>query len=397
MTNCCSPGDDDKAGSLSGTIVFLMATACGCAVSTIYYNQPLLAEMTASFGRPDGEGGLIATLTQIGYAAGLFLFVPLGDRIDRKRLILVLLALNMASLSAVAWAPTFGALVAASFMVGLTAVTAQIIIPAVAALAPFESRGKVIGSLASGLSAGLLFARTVSGFVGAHGGWRLMFVVAVGIGLVLMAIIAWHLPKTARTSTLSYPSLLASLWTLLRTEPVLRAGCITGFFMFAAFCALWGTLATLMARPPYEFGAASVGAFGFTGIAGLVSSPAIGRAVDRFGARAALGAGALVILAAFALIVGATLHVVVLVAAMVMIDIGNRAGLVANQSRIYALSAEAPSRLNTVFMSAYFLGGAAGAGVAGAVVGRWGWVGLAATGAGFALAALIFHRASRNL
>ena len=365
-----------------------MAAVCAFAVSTLYYNQPLLPEMGASFGRSGSETGILATLTQLGYAAGLLLFTPLGDRIDRKRLILVLLTLNMASLVSVALAPSFSVLSVASFAVGLTAVTAQVVIPAISGLAPPETRGRIVGALLSGLSAGLLFARTLSGFVGAHAGWRTMFLIAVGIDAALMLIIVLRMPKTVSTSSLSYPALLASLWTLLREETVLRKACLTGFLMFAAFSALWGTLAALVAEPPYHFGPAEAGAFGFVGIAGLLASPWIGRAVDRFRSRVVLGIGALTVLFAFLLVTGAGLHIGLLIAAMILLDIGNRAGLVANQSRIYALSSEARSRLNTLFMTSYFLGGATGAGVAAHVVKHFGWHGLALVGMLFAAVAL---------
>ncbi|WP_158240661.1 MFS transporter [Telmatospirillum siberiense] len=393
MTLLSFPGGR-AANPLSPVTVCLMATACAFAVSTLYYNQPLLPEMGASFGRSATDAGLIATLTQLGYAGGLFLFVPLGDRLDRKMLILALLMLNMASLLAVAVSTSFPMLAVASIAVGLTAVTAQVVIPAISGLAPPETRGRIVGALLSGLSAGLLFARTLSGFVGAHAGWRTMFLIAVGIDAALMAIIVLRLPRLSRTGSVSaYPALLASLWTLVREQPVLRAACITGFLMFAAFSALWGTLAALVARPPYGFGPDAAGAFGFAGIAGLVASPFIGRAVDRFGPRPILAAGGVAVLAAFLGVAGAEWHILPLLLAMVLLDIGNRAGLVSNQSRIYALSAEARSRLNTVFMTCYFLGGASGAGVAAWMVERFGWQGLAVTGAGFAVAALLSHAA----
>ncbi|MDQ1152819.1 putative MFS family arabinose efflux permease [Brevundimonas sp. SORGH_AS 993] len=387
---------DPAADPLSPATIFLMAAACAFAVATLYYNQPLLPEMGASFGRSGSDAGLLATATQLGYAGGLVLFVPLGDRIDRKRLILTLLAFNMASLLAVAFAPTFAALIAASVAVGLTAVMAQVIIPAISGLAAPEVRGRIVGSLLSGLSAGLLFARTLSGVVGGHAGWRTMFLVAVGIDAVLMAIVIFRLPRTPPSTTLPYLSLLSSLGDLIRREPVLRAACLAGFLMFAAFSALWGSLATLLAEEPYRFGPDMAGAFGFVGLAGLLASPWIGRAVDRLGAPLVLRIGALTVLLAFLLVIEAGSHIGFLIAAMILLDIGNRAGLIANQSRIYTLAAEARSRLNTVFMSSYFLGGATGAGVAAHLAQRFGWYGLAATGIAFALCASMMALAAKH-
>lgn len=383
--------DGRAADPLAPATVLLMATACAFAVATLYYNQPLLPEMGASFGRSAAAAGLVATLTQLGYAAGLPLFVPLGDKVNRERLILVLLTGNIASLVAVIIAPGFAMLLLASFTLGMTAVTAQVVIPAVSGLAAPENRGRIVGTLLSGLSAGLLFARALSGIVGAHAGWRAMFAIAIGIDVALMATIALRLPKTTPDSTQSYPALLASLSTLVRGESILRAAALTGFLMFAAFSALWASLAALVARPPYGFGPDVAGAFGFAGIAGFPASPYIGRAVDRFGSAIVLGAGAVTVALAFARVTGAAGHLGPLIGAMVLLDIGNRAGLVANQHRIYALSAEARSRLNTVFMTSYFLGGATGAAAAAPIAAHYGWPGLAATGAGFALSALAVH------
>lgn len=387
---------DRQPVSFSGANVFLMAAACGFAVSNLYYNQPLLPAMGASFGRSSADAGLIATLTQLGYAAGLFLFVPLGDKVDRKRLILFLLTLNILSLAATAFAPTFAMLSLASFAVGSTAITAQIIIPAVSGAAAPAERGRVIGMLVSGLSSGLLFARSLSGLVGAHAGWRAMFLMAIVIDVALMAIVWLRLPETEGKSKLPYPALLASLGTLFRGEPLLRAACVTGFLMFASFSALWSTLAVLLARQPYGFGSDVVGAFGFLGIAGLLASPVIGRAIDRFGPSRMLIGGVLALIAAFVLISGATHHIILVAATIVLVDLGNRAGLIANQTRIYALSVEARSRLNTVLMTSNFLGGAIGAAVAAWATEHFAWLGLSVAGAGFALLAFVGHLATER-
>jgi predicted MFS family arabinose efflux permease len=380
-----------SSATISNARIMLMAAACGFAVSTIYYNQPLLPQMGASFGRSSGNAGLIATVTQLGYAAGLFLFVPLGDKIDRRRLILLLLTSNMLCLVGAAIAPNFAVLLLASLLIGITGVTAQVIIPAVSGLAQPAQRGRVVGTLLSGLSAGLLLARTLSGLVGAHAGWRSMFVLAGFIDLVLMAIVWSGLPETEGSSELSYTGLLASLGAMLRDWPSLRVACLTGFLMFGAFSALWGSLATLVARPPYNFGSDAAGAFGFLGIIGLLSSPMIGKAADRFGPRPLLMAGPLALTTAFLLVAGAAHHLIFLIAGIVLTDLGNRIGLVANQTRIYALSTDARSRLNTLLMTTYFLGGATGAGVAAAVTSHFGWFGLSLTGAVFGILALIAH------
>jgi len=374
--------------------VVVMATACAFAVATLYYSQPLLPMMGASFGHSPAEAGLIATLTQIGYALGLVLFVPLGDRLNRKALILSLLSANMIGLAACALAPGFILLLVASLGVGLTAVTAQIVIPAVSSLASPENRGRTIGTLLSGLSAGLLLARTVSGLVGTYLGWRAMFGLSLLLDGGLMLIIWRLLPTVAPTSNLSYPRLLASLGGLILREPVLRRASLIGFLLFASFNALWGTLAALLARPPFGFAADAVGAFGLVGLAGLLASPVIGRLSDRFGTGVMVTAGALSVFACFVLVAGTESQLLLLVAAMILLDVGNRAAMVANQSRIYSLNPDERSRLNTVYMGCYFLGAACGSAL-GALAGRaWGWNGLAVLGAVLALAALAVHALS---
>jgi predicted MFS family arabinose efflux permease len=378
---------------LPTTVIFLMAAACAMAVATIYYNQPLLPLMAKSFGDSVGEIGKIATATQLGYALGLFLFVPLGDRVDRRRLIPLLLVCNMVGLVLCSAAPTLRIACIASFVLGLTAVTAQIIIPAASGLIAPEERGRTIAILLGGLSTGVLMSRSLSGLVGAELGWRAMFQVATALDVVLMAIVWWTLPKTVATTDASYFRLQASLWRLFVEDRVLRTACATGFLLFAAFSAFWSTMAALLARPPHGFGPAAAGAFGLLSAAGICASPTIGRLTDRFGPYAMLRVGVLVVTLAFGLLSWAEYSLWPIIVAVMLLDVGNRAGLVANQTRIFALGDQARSRLNTVFMSFVFLGGAAGSQVGQTVASLSGWHGLAATGAGFALLALLAQAA----
>ncbi|TXI19123.1 MAG: MFS transporter [Roseateles sp.] len=367
--------------------VFSMATACAFAVATIYYSQPLLPQMAAGLPALAGHAGLIATLTQVGYALGLLLFVPLGDVRDPRRVVLGLVMLNLLALLGCAAAPNAPALLLASALVGATAVSAQLIIPALSGLATPAQRGQVVGTLLSGLSAGLLFARTLSGIVGEHWGWRAMYELAALLDLGLAATVWRLMPALPRAGGPSYGTLLASLARLWRTEPVLRLSALTGLLLFAGFSALWTALATLLAQAPYHYGPARAGSFGLIGLAGLLASPLIGRLADRLGAQRLVLGGTAIVALAFALLYGGATHLAGLVGAMLLLDLGNRAGLVANQTRIYAARPEARSRMNTVFMTAYFTGGATGAALGGNVAQAAGWHGLAALGVGLALLA----------
>ena len=383
------------AAGVSARLVATMAAACALAVATIYYHQPLLPLMAASFGRTSAQASPIAALTQLGYAAGLLAIAPLADRLQPARLAAFVVAANALALLACAAAPGFAWLCAASFAVGMTAITAQIVIPALSGLAPPAARGRIVGSLLGGLSTGLLLARTLGGLVGAHTGWRAVFALAAAIDLALLALVATRLPATSDASSLRYGALMRSLLTLVREEPVLRLSTANGFLMFAAFSALWATLAALLAQPPYRFGPAAAGAFGLVALLGIAASPRIGALVDRLGAHSLVSAGGIALAVGHACIAAGGRSLAALVAGMVLLDLGNRAGLAANQSRVHALRPAARSRLNTIFIGAYFLGGAFGA-----ALGSWGahvagWAGLAAVGGGLALAAAAVNVLSR--
>lgn len=371
---------------LTGTV--WLAAACGIAVACLYYNQPMLPLIGASFGRSGGEQGWVATLTQTGYACGLALFGPLGDRTDVRRLITALVAVNIGSLLLCATAPTFAILLAASAALGLTSITAQIIIPAISGLAPAGQRGKVVGSLLGGLFAGQLLARTLGGYVGQHAGWRAMFELAVVLDGVLLAIVWWRMPATRGTSPLRYAQLLQSLWQWFRQERLLREACASGFMLFAGYSALWGSLAFLLAQPPYRFGSDIAGLFGLVSMLGMLASQTIGQLTDRYGGRIVVGIGALLMMLAFASISGTAHHLWRLIVGVIVLDLGSRAALVANQSRLYTLAAEARSRLNTVFMSGYFAGGALGSTLGAAAGSHFGWFGPGCVGVACAAGAL---------
>lgn len=370
-------------------LVGVMAVCCALAVSTIYYHQPLLPLMASSFGLTPTQAGLIATLTQLGYGIGLLLIVPLADCRQPRRLALLAIGANAIALFACAAAPSFALLCVGSCLVGVTAITAQLIIPALSGLAAPAERGRVVGTLLSGLSAGLLLARTFGGLLGEYTGWRSMFLVASLIDGLLLLIVAKNLPAVPRLSPIRYGALMHSLVSLLREEPVLRFCAASGFLIFAAFSALWATLAALLTQPPYAFGSTTIGLFGLATVLGIVASPRIGTSVDRLGARTLAVAGSMVRVAGFIFIAAGARSLGWLILGMVLLDLGNRAGLVANQARVQTLRAEARSRLNTVFMGAYFLGGAVGAALGNYGVHRAGWFGLAAVGTLLALAATV--------
>jgi predicted MFS family arabinose efflux permease len=364
-----------------------MAMSCALAVAAIYYHQPLLPQIVSTFGVSPTRGSLIATLTQLGYAMGLFFVVPLADSVQSRKLASLSIVGNAMALLACAAAPTFFLLAASSFAVGVTAVSAQIIIPTVAGRATPAARGRVVGSLLGGLSSGVLLARLFGGVIGAHLGWRAIFVVASIVDLALVAVLS-QLPVSTGLTTVRYRDLMRSLNILLREERLLRISAASGFLVFAAFNAFWATLAALLARPPYGFGPAAIGAFGLIGLPGLVMSSRIGAVIDRLGTRKMVTAGAVTVGMAFVFVAAGGSCLATLIFGMVLLDVGNRVCLVANQSRIYALRPDARSRLNTVFFVSSFLGAAMGAALGGYGANRGTWLGLATVGWTLSLAAV---------
>lgn len=369
-----------------------MAVAGGVAVANIYYNQPMLAVIEAAM--PGPLTGIIPTATQLGYAAGLFLLVPLGDLVERRRLIVVQFMVLAGALALMAAAPTAGLLVVASLAVGLSATVAQQIVPLAAHLAPPARRGAVVGTVMAGLLGGILLSRTLAGFVATHGGWREMFWLAVPMALAAAGLMAAVLPASRPESGLAYPRLLRSIGHLWQEFPTLRLAALTQAALFAAFTVFWTILAFRLAEPRFGLGAEAAGLFGLVGAVGVLAAPLAGRFADRRGAPAVVLAGALVTLAGWAVfaLFGSLAG---LVAGVVLLDFGIQSALVAHQHLVFALRPAARSRLNTVLMGAMFLGGAGGSALATAGWTAGGWPAVCGIGLGCAALAVVLQIAAR--
>lgn len=382
------PAPAAAAPALGRRLVWLMAAASGLIVANLYYIQPLLAAVARGFGVPEGQAGAVATLGQLGYALGLLLIVPLGDRLDRRRLIVVTLLAVAAALGLMALAPGLGWLALASFAVGATTVAAQIIVPLAASLAAPHERGRAVGTVMSGLLLGILLARTLSGFVGGRFGWRAMYALAAALMLGLALLLRAALPEDPPRGRLDYPALLGSLWELLRTQPVLREASLLGGLAFGAFSAFWVALAFRLAGPPFHYGSEVAGLFGLVGVAGALAASWAGALADRVDARRTSGAALLAALAAYAAfwLLGGSIWGLVL--GVILLDLGVQAAHISNQTRVYSLIPEARSRLNTVYIVAYFIGGALGSALGTLAWTRLGWGGVCGVGALMLLAAL---------
>ncbi len=367
---------------------FAMAAAAGLAIANIYYNQPMLELIEQDL--PDRLAGAIPTATQLGYAAGLFLLVPLGDLVERKRLIILQFCLLAAALAGAALAPSALALVAASLAVGLLATVAQQIVPFAAHLAAPERRGATVGTVMAGLLTGILLSRTLAGVVAAHGGWRDMFWLSVPLALAAAGLMAAVLPRSRPDSALSYPKLLHSIWHLWRAYPALRFAALTQSALFAAFTVFWTILAFRLAEPRFGYGAEIAGLFGLVGAVGILAAPLAGRFADKRGPAQAVVLGVLVTLASF-LVFGLWTSLAGLVVGVVLLDFGMQTALVSNQHIVFALHPEARARLNTVLMGTMFLGGALGSALATLAWQTGGWLFVSLLGIAFAVFATVLQ------
>lgn len=383
-----------RSRHLSAALVRLLAIGAGAAVASSYYNQAFLGHLTADFGLAAGTAAIVPVLTQAGNALGVLFLAPLGDRLERKSLILVTIGALVAALIGAAVSPGFMWLAVASLAVGLFATVAQQIVPLAVHLAPPAERGRILGKVTGGILIGILLARTVSGTISDIWGWPFVFWFAAGLMVAIGAALALWLPRVPPTTDLSYPRLLGSLWTLVRTHRVLRRAVTVQFLIFAAFIGFWSNLALLLAEPRYHLGGTAVGLLALVGVAGALAAPIAGGFADRRGPAVVVSGGAGLVAFAFAIFGVWQDSLVGLVVGILVMDLAVQSSQVANQARVYALDPTARSRLNTVFMATMLLGGAVGAGIGGAAYASWGWTGTCAFGAISATLALLLSQKS---
>lgn len=386
--------DEIAAERLSRGLLLTLAAATGLAVANIYYNQPMLGLIEASLG--PGAATSVPVLTQLGYASGLFLLTPLGDVTRRKQLIVAEFVLLAIALVLAGAAPDALTLAIASALVGFAASVAQQLVPLTAELAQPQRRGAAIGAVMSGLLLGVLLSRTLAGFVAAQFGWRTMFLAASPTMLLVALALQAILPDVRGELRLPYPELMGSLRRLWRDLAALRRAAFTQAFLFAAFSAFWTVLALRLAAPPLGLGAGSAGLFGVVGTIGVIAAPLAGRLADARGPSTIVRLGAALALASWA---GMALwsDLAGLVAGVLALDLAMQAALVSNQHVIYALRADARGRLNTLFMTTMFLGGAGGS-FSAMIAWRLGeWPAVAVMGMAFSAAALAIQlRAPRS-
>jgi predicted MFS family arabinose efflux permease len=379
-----------------------LGLACAVGVSTIYYNQPLLLEMGRTYGVTPGETGFVAVATQVGYAVGMLSFVPLGDVMERRSLMMRMYGAVAVALLLVAVAPSLHWLIAGSILIGLFASVTHIALPIAPDLASHEQRGRAIGTVMTGLLLGILLARTFAGWVSGIHGWRWVFVIAALMNASFVPLMWKVMPTLPPKQQLTYGQAMKSLWTLVRTQPLLRESCTIGALVFASFSCFWTTLAFLL-HDDYGLGAGIAGTFGVVGAAGALVAPLAGRLSDKHGSRWVVSAGMSLLAASYLLLWGGetaristALHLVILVVGVIVLDMGAQMTQVANQTRIFGLVPSARSRLNTVYMTMYFTGAAVGSALATIAWVHWRWNGVCGLALSFIAMAAFRHAIGRR-
>ncbi len=377
------------APAMPATLVALFSLCAGVLVANLYYAQPLIELIGPQIGLSASHASLIVSLTQIGYAVGLFFLVPLADLYENRRLLLLSGAAATASLIAAALSTQPGPFLLVSLLLGLSSVSVQILIPLAAHLAPEATRGRTVGTIMGGLLSGILLARPLSSLLAEALGWRAVFVAAAAMTLATVAIIALTLPRRVPEHRARYGPLLVSLWHLLMRFPLLRQRALYQGLLFAAFSLFW-TAVPLELASRHGLSQAQIGIFALVGALGAIAAPVAGRLADAGHTRiASLAAMALAALSFVPGMAAGPHGVYALAATGIVLDFAVQMNMVLGQRAIYALDAASRARLNALYMTAIFIGGAVGSAVASFVYAQAGWHGVVMTGSGLAAIALI--------
>jgi len=375
---------------LTNSTLWVMTIATGLIVANLYYNQPLLDDIAGTFHVSHTKVGQVAILTQLGYATGMLFIAPLADMIRRKQLIVICLALAVISLLLTAMAPNINVLIISSFFVGIFSLIPQLLVPMTAHLAKPAERGKKIGVVMSGLLLGILLSRTISGFIGAHFGWRAMFYIAAGIMVVIWLLLFFLLPEVEPEYDGTYGSLMKSMLSLIKTQPAIRIASIRGALCFACFMAFWTTLVFLL-KENFNKGSDVAGLFGLVGAFGAVAAGLMGRLSDKMDAYKLSTFTLLLIVISFAIFLFSGNSIAGLIIGVIVLDMGVQATHISNQSLIYSLKPEARNRINTIYMVTYFIGGGIGTYLASQAWGHFKWAGVCWVGIGLSAIATVVH------
>lgn len=366
---------------LSSRLTFLFAVAAGVGIGNLYWTQPLLNLIADDLRAATSTAGWLVTATQIGYAVGVLLLVPLGDVLDRRRFVPVMLLASAAALLLCALAPSIGVLLFALGVLGVTTISGQVLTPLAGDLAGDAHRGRIVGVVGSGTLAGILAARTISGFVAGAAGWRTLFGLAAVVAVLLAVLLHRAIPPLAPRTRMPYPRLIASVGAVLRRERAARWTLLLAATGFAAFSLFWTALTFLLSGPPFRYPVAVIGMFGLAGLAGVLSGLHGGRLHDRGWSLPATGVAWTLALGAFVVAAFVGRSVAPLIIVIIVIDVAFQTQALLNRARLFALSHEARSRLNTALAAGNFVGAAIGSAAATALWSAGGWSAVTAAGA----------------
>ncbi|MFC5447500.1 MFS transporter [Paenibacillus aestuarii] len=363
--------------SISASLIFILAAACGIIAANLYYAQPLVGPIGSTIGLSSGAAALIVTMTQVGYGIGLLFIVPLGDILENRKLIVSSLLLTAAVLTIAAVIKSAVLFLIASLVIGVGSVAAQILVPYAAHLSGEAVRGRNVGNVMSGLLLGIMLARPISSLVAEYMGWRAVYFISAALIFALALVLAKALPSRQPSTATAYPALLHSMLHLLKTTPALRRRAIYHACVFGTFSLFWTTVPLVLTSPAFHFTQKEVALFALVGVMGAIAAPVAGRLADRGWVRPATGwALAIVILSGLLPLVvpsGSKIAVPLLVVAAILLDLGVSANMVLGQRVIFSLGAEIRSRLNGLYMAIFFLGGAIGSAAGGWAYATGGW------------------------
>jgi predicted MFS family arabinose efflux permease len=371
--------------------ILMMAIIAGAVITNLYCTQPILPLIASDLRVDVATVDLVAGAGLFGFATGLALLLPLGDRFDRRKLVLAQIAVTFGFAVAAAIAPGIWSLIAASFGLGMVCCVPQQLVPFAAVMSLPSDRGRSVGTVVSGIMVGILLGRTVSGLIGAAFGWRAVYwseaMAMIPVGLAAAAL----LPRGVPSTNLSYGRLLASLWPLARDHRPIRESMVIQALLWACFNAFWVNLAALLASGPWHLGSAWAGGFGLIGAVGALAASLGGRATDKLGPRRVVAASIGIVTLAYLLLAGAESSIIFLVIGVIVLDIGVQSGLVSNQTRAFAVDPKAQGRINSLYMTATFSGGAIGVSISGWLMARFGWTGIVIFGIVLGLVAAAIH------
>ncbi|MEL7586265.1 MAG: MFS transporter [Prolixibacteraceae bacterium] len=374
MTNINS-GKQEQNRPVSGMLVGLMAVSAGVSVANIYYNQPILNEIAAEFGSTEAQAGMISMLSQVGYGLGLFFLTPLGDKVNKKSLIVNLQFLLALVLVLIVFTKSMTQLWVLSVLIGMLSVSVQVIMPMAAGLDP-KNRGRIVGTIFTGLLIGVLAARVFSGSIAAWFGWRYVFLLSAIAVTLITILLKVNLPDVKTPFSGTYIRLLGSAIEQVKRFPVLRHVSAIGMLQFGLFCSFWTTLTFHLSGSPFHFQSSTIGLFGLVAIAGALLAPLFGKKADQGGSKRIRLTGIGMTIAGILLMLVFPVSVVALVLTVLLLDIAAQAIQVTNVAKIYMLDESFHSRINTIYMTSFFAGGALGTltGVLCWHYGGWTWV-----------------------